>query len=189
MASWLRFTFGASNQAQLPIKKTPVLGKEMKTKAGETPITDYLQPILCELKGTVSGLPRSRGICRVMGRMKRLLCLLVIPTLAASSLTLEWDKPTDGATVSYVLYQGTASGVYSVVTPFKYTTNEFTVTIPNIGTSIYFALSAKDVLGRESVKGTELVFVYPSVAAVPTGLRVAATNFVTFPQQPGEVPK
>lgn len=124
-----------------------------------------------------------------MGRMKRLLGFLVIPTLTAASLVLEWDEPTDGVTRSYVLYQGTASGVYSVVTPFKYTTNEITVTIPNIGTSIYFALSAKDALGRESVKGTELVFVYPSVAAVPTGLKVSATNFVNFPQQPGEVPK
>ena len=128
----------------------------------------------------------------MMGRMKRLLCLLVIPTLAAEalaqnvSLTLRWDPPTDLTTASYVLYIGNSPGQANGSTPIGLT-NRYTITVPNTGT-LYFAISAKNAAGLEGVKSDEVKFTPPAIPppkpepgvapAKPTGFAVESVEFI-----------
>jgi sulfur relay (sulfurtransferase) complex TusBCD TusD component (DsrE family) len=110
-------------------------------------------------------LDRVRRAAHVMILCSGLPALFPFSAIAASSVTLAWD-PSPGTDVitNYNLYYGAASATYTNVVPAGTNT---TVTISNLvgGTTYYFAATAVDTNGLESVYSTEVA--YTNVTATP----------------------
>jgi hypothetical protein len=109
------------------------------------------------------------------------------PSPPPPSVTLAWDPITDTSVVSVNLYYATSSGaqtgVYDGFVTVPVTSTSYTVSGPFIfGTVYYFAATAVDTNGIESVYSTEVAWRYtgtpmplPPVLSIPFstgGIRV-----------------
>lgn len=86
--------------------------------------------------------------------------------LQASSVTLAWDASTSPGVAGYRLYYGAASATYTNVTDARNTTNT-TVAGLISGVTYYFAVTAYDLNGLESVYSTEISYT-PAATVAPT---------------------
>ncbi len=77
-----------------------------------------------------------------------------VPTTASATVT--WTANTESDLAGYRVYVGTRSGNYTFRGPFEVTSGT-SLTIPNLplGTTYFFAVSAYDRSGNESVKSVE----------------------------------
>src|SRR5262245_17077923 len=90
---------------------------------------------------------------------------------------LEWDPPSDGITIGYILFYGTSPHSYSKQMDIGYATS-YTVNNLSEWTTYYFALCAYDALGRVSDLSNEVsATVLPTAPSPPpvTGLGLAAS--------------
>ncbi|WHZ22730.1 MAG: hypothetical protein OJF47_001842 [Nitrospira sp.] len=78
-------------------------------------------------------------------------------TPKVANATVTWNANTEIDLAGYRVYVGTRSGVYGFAGPFE-VTNKTTFTVPNLplGTTYFFAVSAFDTAGNESVKSNEV---------------------------------
>src|SRR4029450_4528934 len=109
------------------------------------------------------GLPRTRA------RVALIIAAFLLLTPAfgqAASVTLEWDRNSDGITTGYFVYYGTESGKYSGTVDVG--TSTTAVVKPNHpNPTYYFAVQAYSATGEKSPLSTELVW-YQS-GTTPTG--------------------
>ena len=100
--------------------------------------------------------------------MKKIITLLAITALAvkvaASSVTLAWDRSPDGSVTGYKIYYGVGSGAYTNSVSVGNVTNA-TVTLPGpTGVTFYFAATAYDGSGVESTFSNETSYTVPGQA-------------------------
>ncbi len=106
--------------------------------------------------------------------------ILLLPVLMGATATLTWNSNTESDLAGYRVYQGTITGQYGPPTDVGLSTT-YTVTLPQltIDQTYYFAVTAYDVAGNESLKSSEaskLVTGIPSIdapPAPPTGVRIS----------------
>ena len=91
---------------------------------------------------------------------------------AATGVSLVWDRSADSSVVGYNVYYGTSSRCYTNQIPVENATN---ATISNLqaGTTYYFAVTAYDSLGLESLPSDEVCCTLPSVRLA---VQVVRTN-------------
>jgi hypothetical protein len=96
-------------------------------------------------------------------------CVLFVfmPALAgaAGSITLAWDAPPGATGVTYKLYDGFVSRVYTNVVPVGSATS-VTVTSLVTGATYYFAVTATDASGLESDYSAELAYANLAAPAI-----------------------
>ncbi len=80
---------------------------------------------------------------------------------AGQSVSLAWDASPDTNVVGYFLYYGTTSGAYSSKINAGGSTTA-TVTNLTLGTTYYFAATAYDAAGDESVPSNEISYAVPT---------------------------
>jgi hypothetical protein len=94
----------------------------------------------------------------------RWACVLVLtaplPGFAATTIGLVWDSDPDPNVVGYNLYYGTASRRYTKLIPTGPATG-VTVSGLSQGSTYYFAVTALDALGLETVPSVEAAYVVP----------------------------
>jgi VCBS repeat-containing protein len=108
---------------------------------------------------------------------RKYLCFLVVaiglffssPRLSAQtsqSVTLAWDPSPDPDVVGYVVYCGGTSGVYAYATNV---TNQTSAQMTGLqsGQTYFFAVTARDSLGMESLPSNEISYQVP-VSTPPT---------------------
>jgi Fibronectin type III domain len=123
------------------------------------------------------------GSSRIMGLTRVLWGILFFALLhnfvqAVQNVTLAWDPSPDRSVVGYNLYYGVASRTYTNMVDAG---NATTVTISRLmeGTTYYFAATAYNLLGMESVFSDELSYTVP-VAPAKLQIRVAANGQVVL---------
>lgn len=78
-------------------------------------------------------------------------------TARGADITLAWDPNADPAVIGYKLYWGTQSGKYTLLADVGNSTNEVVSDLQD-GTTYYFAATAYDVQGNESVYSNEVSY-------------------------------
>jgi len=94
------------------------------------------------------------------GNQTTSMAVAVIVSNIGGQVTLAWDLDTDPTVVGYKVYVGTASGVYTLNIDAGNVTT-FTVTGLQSGTVYYFAVTAYDQFGNESVFSNEVSTILP----------------------------
>ena len=100
------------------------------------------------------------------------LLLLLLPVssiMAATGVKLQWDANSEPGVAGYKLYYGTTSGTYTHVFDAGHST---TANVPDVvaGLTYYFAVTAYDADGYESVPSSEVSATAPwpsALAATP----------------------
>lgn len=111
-----------------------------------------------------------------MSDMKNLIFLIMfLPALVfGADVTLTWDANTEEDIAGYKIYQGEATGDYSVIKDCGIPENLQCV-MHDMAESktYYFAATAYDTSGNESGFSNEVVYTVPDMTppAPPTGLR------------------
>jgi len=95
-----------------------------------------------------------------------------------ANVSLAWDASPDNSVTGYKLYAGELSRNYNIVINVG---NTLTGTFTNLQREVtyYFAATAYNILGTESVYSDELVYTIPQAPIVPqvlTLITVASTN-------------
>jgi hypothetical protein len=115
------------------------------------------------------------GSNKLSGFLVAGLCIAALASTARaqSSVGLAWNPEADPTIVGYNLYYGAASGVYTNSLP---TGSSPSLTVSNLapGTTYYFAVTAVNTLGLESVYSAQVSYTVPSQAA--PGLTFAADS-------------
>ena len=101
-----------------------------------------------------------------------LLMLLWCCTSWAAVIQLTWSPNSESDLAGYKLYYGTASGSYGAPVVVGNVTSYALSLSPTVGTTYYFAVSAYDTSGNESVKSDEVSAFVPDSTppAKPTGI-------------------
>ena len=102
-----------------------------------------------------------------------LAALLLVSVLAqAAQIQVSWNANTETDLAGYKVYAGTAPGQYGAPVDVGNVTAYTATLTPATGTTYYFALTAYDTSGNESVKSDEVSVYVPDVTppAKPTGL-------------------
>jgi hypothetical protein len=81
---------------------------------------------------------------------------------AAQTVTLAWDPSLDANVTGYRVYYGVASGVYTGQVSVSGTTRA-TVSGLIEGHTYYFAVTAHDAMGLESLPSNEIAYLVPGV--------------------------
>jgi len=99
-----------------------------------------------------------------------------LPALALQSVTLAWDASPDMGVTGYFVYCGPASGVYTKKVPVGPATS---VTLFDLaeGATCYFAVTAHDSSGLESIPSNEVVYSVPPGVVLAT--QISQTNGLT----------
>jgi hypothetical protein len=116
-----------------------------------------------------------------MNKLKIFLALMLVclgvyaANTPTSTIRLAWNAvpPIDSNPITYNIYQGTNSGIYSTNFP---TTNT-TLSVSNLvrGTTYYFVVTASDVpAGLTSAYSSEVTYMFLKAPATPTGVRAIA---------------
>jgi len=101
------------------------------------------------------------------------LFLLPAPSVQSAQVTLAWDSSSDTAVRGYKLYWGTEDQQYALLADVGNSTSE-TLADLQPGTTYYFAATAYDASGNESVYSNEVSYaaavqVYTVTASAGTG--------------------
>ena len=117
----------------------------------------------------------ARGLRRTLVRLALISAAfsLLVPSLGeAASVTLEWDRNSDGLTAGYYVYYGTESGKYAAnVDVGSSTTAVVNLNDPNA--TYYFAVQAYSATGEKSGFSTEVMWL-PS--GTPSGQSPTLSN-------------
>jgi len=99
------------------------------------------------------------GLMRVLGVVSFFI-LLHIPAHAGQNVDLAWDPSLDPTVVGYKIYYGVVSGTDTNVVDVG---NATSVTIPDLveGMTYFFAATAYNMLGVESIFSNELSYTIP----------------------------
>ena len=111
----------------------------------------------------------ARGLARTCFRVAFIIAAFLLLTPAygeAASVTLEWDRNSDGITAGYFVYYGTESGKYSGTIDVGSSTSAV-VNINDPNADYYFAVQAYSATGEKSPLSTEVAW-YQS-GTTPTG--------------------
>jgi hypothetical protein len=98
----------------------------------------------------------------------------VSPRTAVGSVTLAWNPSSGSGITNYNLYYGVISGVYTNQTPVGNVTNA-TIGLPARGVRYYFAATAVNDQGLESVYSAEINWLDPLPPPPPTNWLVSVT--------------
>ena len=112
------------------------------------------------------------GMLFITSVMCWLLVLGMIAFAYGATVELTWNANTESDLAGYKLYSGTAAGQYGApIDMGKVTAYQMTIT-PSVGATYYFALTAYDTSGNESVKSSEVSAFIPDANApeTPKGL-------------------
>ena len=90
------------------------------------------------------------------------MALLPVPALGVQKVTLAWQASPDPDVTSYKVYYGMASGRYTAIVPVSNTTSA-TISGLQEGATYYFAVTACDCSGLESVPSNEVSYTVPGV--------------------------
>jgi predicted phage tail protein len=112
---------------------------------------------------------------RRLGGVVVLLTAVFCPRLSdAASITLTWDRPSDGVTVGYIVSYGTASRSYSQHVNVGNTTT-YMVRDLSEGATYYFAIRAYNSVGNISgLSGEVSATLQSGLPTVVTGLALSA---------------
>src|SRR5271170_777476 len=99
-------------------------------------------------------------------------------TFAAGSVTLAWNPITSTNVVSYKVYCGLASGVYTNAISVCVTTNA-TITNLTPGVAYYFVATAVDASGNESPFSNEAVYSVPANSVVSPTNQAPTLNSIS----------
>ena len=102
----------------------------------------------------------------------------------AASVSMQWNPSSDTNAIGYNIYYGTASGDY---TSEVFVGNVSGVTISNLtcGVTYYFAATAVDSAGNESVFSNEAKFTIPGILTLSAGANPGDPMLIKFPVAPG----
>jgi hypothetical protein len=100
------------------------------------------------------------------------------PAFASRSVILAWNPSAGPNIAGYNVYYGTASGVYTQIVPAG---NATSVTISGLvgGVTYFFAVTAVDTAGLESLPSSQVSYTVP--AASPVGLALAKIRVAGLP--------
>jgi hypothetical protein len=101
----------------------------------------------------------------------------------AATVSLEWNQSSDLNVAGYNIYYGTASGNYTSKVTIG---NVSDITISNLtaGIAYYFAATAFNVDGNESVLSNEAMFIIPGVLVLSQGTNPGEPMVINFPVEP-----
>ncbi|HWX21958.1 MAG TPA: LamG-like jellyroll fold domain-containing protein [Candidatus Binatia bacterium] len=108
---------------------------------------------------------------RVLGGAVLLFFALGLPAQTLPSVTLAWNASLSPAIAGYRLYQGQASETYSLTNDLGNITNT-TVSGLTVGATYFFAVTAYDINGLESLPSSEISY----TVANPTNSSPPPTN-------------
>jgi hypothetical protein len=97
---------------------------------------------------------------------------------AAQSVTLAWDPSLDPTIAGYRLYDGTSSGVYTQQIEVGNTTATLVSNLAD-GQTYFFAVTAYNAAGAESIPSNEVSYTAPSSLATSIGVAAAAPSTST----------
>lgn len=110
---------------------------------------------------TVGGQPARRAGLFIIW-LSGIMILLQFPALAVQSVTLAWDGSPDPSVVGYHVYYGTDSHDYTDMIAVGNATSA-TLSGLHEGVTYYFAVTAYDTLGLESVPSNEVSYTVPRI--------------------------
>jgi hypothetical protein len=101
----------------------------------------------------------------------------------AASVSLGWSPSSGTNAIGYNVYYGTASGNYTGKTTVA---NVSAITISNLtcGATYYFAATAFDSSGNESIFSNEAQFIVPGAVALSQGSNPGDPMVIKFPVAP-----
>jgi hypothetical protein len=101
----------------------------------------------------------------------------------AATVSLSWNPSSGTNTTGYNIYYGTASGNYTNRVTVG---NVSAITISNLtaGTTYYFAATAFDAGGDESIYSNEAMFIVPGVLTLSQGANPGDAMVIKFPVEP-----
>lgn len=116
---------------------------------------------------------------RIAETLGALVLLAVLPGIvrADQSITLAWNQSPGTNVIGYNAYYGVASRTYTSVIDAGNATN-VTVSGLIVGTTYYFAVTAYDALGIESLYSSEVSYTVP--ASTPVALRIRSATAGQF---------
>jgi fibronectin type 3 domain-containing protein len=89
------------------------------------------------------------------------LASLIIPAVvappSAGRITLQWDASPDASVTGYRIYLGGESAMYTNMVPVNSTNTSVTLTNLGEGRKYFFAATARDAAGAESVLSNEAI--------------------------------
>jgi hypothetical protein len=107
------------------------------------------------------------------------LCLALLLTLTAATcvqaadVNLAWDHSITPTVTGYKIYYGSASGIYGTPITIGYVT---AYTVPSLGPGkYYFAVTAFDAQGNESVYSNEVSATINAKPSAPVTLTITVT--------------
>jgi hypothetical protein len=102
----------------------------------------------------------------------------------AANVSLGWNPSSDANVTGYNIYYGTVSGDYTNKVTIG---NVSAITISDLtaGATYYFAATAFDATGDESVYSNEAMFIVPGVLALSQGANPGDPMLINFPVQAG----
>lgn len=131
------------------------------------------QQTLCRTDEALGSSSRIKRLTTVLGGIL-FFALLHVPVQATQSVTLAWDPSPDFTVAGYKMYYGVASGDYTNLVDAG---NAASGSIPDLveGTTYFFAATAYNILGLESIFSDELSYTVPG-SPVKLQVRVAANG-------------
>jgi hypothetical protein len=122
-------------------------------------------------------------------RMRSLLQIIIVMLLvmgtcwvlevqAAQSVTLAWDPNLDPTIAGYRLYEGTSSGVYTQQIEVGNITAALVSNLAD-GQTYFFAVTAYNTAGAESIPSNEVSYTAPGSVATSTGVAAMAAGMST----------
>ena len=111
---------------------------------------------------------------RGLGLLAGLFTVFSLNARGQNSVNLAWNQETGASIAGYRLYSGTASQTYTNLFDVG---NRSTATVSNLvsGRTYYFAVTAYDLTGIESVYSSEVSFLVPSNSPAPVNLSLSFT--------------
>lgn len=121
---------------------------------------------------------------RLLFLMMIVASLVMTKVAQAKDVVLQWNPSTSANVAGYNLYYGTTSGNYA----FKVDAgNATSITLSNLtcGATYYFAASAYDDQGEESLLSPEISFIVPGALSMSGPDPVTGLPALNFPVAPG----
>jgi hypothetical protein len=112
------------------------------------------------------------------------MCIAGLQKAHAASLILNWDASTSPSVTGYYVYYGTSSGIYSYKVDAG---NNTSLTLSNLtcGVTYYFAATAYDANGDESLFSSEVSFIADGVLKMTSAATAGNPAALSFPVEPG----
>ena len=113
-----------------------------------------------------------------------LLLLAGLEKVLGGGIILSWNASTSPDVAGYEIWYGTSSGVYAYNVNAGSATS---VTISNLapGITYYFAATAYDAQGNQSLFSSEISFLVPGMLTLAPNSNPGGPTLIQFPVEPG----